>query len=60
MIVFPHDPLYRLLGLLDIKDTSIYINYKSKVYPISSNQTFEEIGLIKDDNNFCLVIIGFL
>ena len=48
VVIFPHEPLYRLLDLLNIKDKSINFSFNDNVYPISSIQTFEEIGLIKD------------
>ena len=48
VVIFPHEPLYRLLDLLNIKDKSISFSFNDNVYPISSIQTFEEIGLIKD------------
>ena len=45
VIVFPHEPLYRLLDLLKLTDKTINFVYDDNVYSIGSIQTFEEIGL---------------
>ena len=54
VVVFPHEPLYRLLDLLNIKDKRINFSFNDNVYSISSIQTFEEIGLITDSTIFII------
>lgn len=54
VIVFPHEPLYRLLDLLKITDKSINFTFNDIIYPIASIQTFEEIGITSDSKIFLI------
>ena len=45
--VSTHDPLHKLLDLLQISDKAKFV-FKGKTYSISSILTFEEIGLVRD------------
>lgn len=47
-IVYPEEPLYILLDMLNIKDKRIKFSYKGITYPVASIFTFEEIGITKD------------
>ena len=42
------DPLSVLIDLLDLKDKNTKFIFNGRTYTVSSNQTFKEIGLTRD------------
>ena len=48
VIVYPDEPLYVLMDMLNILDESTKFSYKGRTYNLASILTFEKIGLIKD------------
>ena len=50
VIVYPEEPLYILLDMLNIKDKNIKFVFKGVTYSVATILTFEEIGITKDAN----------
>ena len=48
VIVYPEEPLYVLLDMLNIKDKNIKFAFKGVLYAVATIFTFEEIGITED------------
>ena len=55
VIVYPEEPLWILLELLNIKDKTLKFIYEQSTYEIATTLTFEEIGIT---NNSRISIIS--